>query len=71
LSFDPIAADGLCFALRSGLETPAALFGGAAAKGRYRSAIAAIFRDHLANREHSYDAERRVRPTAFWLRSRV
>lgn len=70
LCFDPIAADGLCFALRSGIEAAAALRGARGSKEAYRSGINGIFREHVARREQIYASERRVRPTPFWSRPR-
>jgi flavin-dependent dehydrogenase len=69
LSFDPIAADGLCFALRSGLEAAAALLGTRGSPLSYRDGIHGIFRQHLERRERIYKSERH-RPTTFWQRSR-
>jgi flavin-dependent dehydrogenase len=71
LSFDPIAADGLCFALRSGLEAAAVLLGARGSTRAYRDGVLRIYRDHLARRERVYAAERQLRPTAFWRRPRA
>lgn len=70
LSFDPISADGLCFALRSGIDAAAALLGERGSKAAYRAGIHALFLRHLERREMIYGAEREVRPTPFWLRRR-
>jgi flavin-dependent dehydrogenase len=71
LSFDPIAADGICFALRSGIEAAEVSYtrsSGAAAA--YRDGIGKIFSGHLARREIIYAAERRRRSSHFWQRDR-
>jgi 2-polyprenyl-6-methoxyphenol hydroxylase-like FAD-dependent oxidoreductase len=70
LCFDPISADGLCFALRSGIEAAAALRGVRGSKEAYHSGIHGIFSTHVARREQIYASERRVRPTPFWSRPR-
>jgi 2-polyprenyl-6-methoxyphenol hydroxylase-like FAD-dependent oxidoreductase len=71
LSFDPIAADGLCFALRSGIEAAQVCRGqGTRAAMAYRKGAAALFTNHLARRESIYAAERRHRPSPFWQRHR-
>ncbi len=70
LAFDPISADGLCFALRSGIEAAAALLGKRGSARAYHAGVQALFRDHLARRELSYASERTARPTRFWSRRR-
>jgi flavin-dependent dehydrogenase len=70
LSFDPIAADGLCFALRSGIEAAAAVTGARGSLRDYRAGTRSIFDAHLARREHAYASERALRTTRFWQRSR-
>ena len=70
LSFDPVAADGLCFALRSGLEAAAVLLGRRGSPRAYRDGVHQIFAQHLARRALIYQAERQVRPTPFWQRPR-
>jgi flavin-dependent dehydrogenase len=71
LSFDPISADGLCFALRSGLEAADALTGRRGSLDAYRTGANAIFRAHLARRELVYASERTHRKSAFWQRARA
>jgi flavin-dependent dehydrogenase len=71
LSFDPIAADGLCFALRSGLEAAEVLLGRRGSARAYRDGVHHIFAQHLTRRALIYQAERRVRPTPFWQRARA
>jgi flavin-dependent dehydrogenase len=70
LAFDPLSADGLCFALRSGLEAApaiaAALAGDAAMLVRYRAGARAVFDLHLANRALHYRNERRWPSSEFW-----
>jgi flavin-dependent dehydrogenase len=74
LSFDPMSAQGLTFALRSGLEAARALLleraGEERVRARYQAGIRGIYRDHLAGREALYDNERRARRTPFWLSAR-
>jgi len=70
LSFDPIAADGLCFALRSGIEAAAALTGARGSVRAYHAGVVAIFETHLARREQIYASERALRATRFWQRKR-
>ncbi len=70
LSFDPIAADGLCFALRSGIEAAAVVLGAGGSARAYRAGIHEIYRRHLGRREAIYASERAHRPTDFWSRSR-
>jgi flavin-dependent dehydrogenase len=70
LSFDPIAAEGLCFALRSGIEAAAALLGARGSLAAYRDGVRRIFAAHLERRELIYASERKLRPTSFWQRAR-
>ena len=74
LAFDPIAADGLCYALRSGLEAARAFAlcraGQAGALNAYRRGLGDIFRNHLARREALYKLERGRRGSPFWQRAR-
>lgn len=70
LSFDPIAAEGLCFALRSGIEAAAALLGVRGSLAAYRDGVRGIFATHLARRERIYASERKLCPTPFWQRAR-
>lgn len=71
LSFDPIAAVGLCFALRSGIDAARALLSGPRARAAYREGIRRVFEEHLARRELIYASERAVRKTPFWLVTRA
>jgi 2-polyprenyl-6-methoxyphenol hydroxylase-like FAD-dependent oxidoreductase len=74
MSFDPIAPDGLCFALRSAIEASIIIESVLARRGTsapaYREGIRRIFEDHLARREAHYRAVRRFPGSAFWNRSR-
>lgn len=70
LSFDPIAAEGLCFALRSGIEAAAALLGARGSLKAYRDGVRRIFATHLERRELIYASERKLRSTPFWQRPR-
>lgn len=71
LSFDPIAADGLCFALRSGIEASGVCCArNAAAVASYRQGAQQLFGNHLARRESIYAAERGWRVSPFWQRDR-
>jgi 2-polyprenyl-6-methoxyphenol hydroxylase-like FAD-dependent oxidoreductase len=72
MSFDPVAAQGMCFALRSGMDAAQVCFaGGARAVAVYRRGVEQLFSDHLARRESIYAAERARRPSQFWQRSRA
>lgn len=71
LSFDPIAADGLCFALRSSMEATehvAAELAGKPPSDVYRRAIQRIFAQHLAGRRSHYRDEAAAHPHPFWRR---
>lgn len=71
LSFDPIAADGICFALRSGIEAAEVCCSRShRVAAAYRQGAERLFSTHLARRESIYAAERRVRTSAFWQRDR-
>ena len=70
LSFDPIAAEGLCFALRSSIEAADALLGTRGSLVAYRDGVRGIFANHLERRELIYASERKLRPTPFWQRAR-
>ena len=71
LSFDPISADGLCFALRSGLEAADVLTGTRGSPSAYRAGARAVFHAHLARRELIYARERPSRQGTFWRRPRA
>ena len=70
LSFDPMSGDGLCFALRSGLEAAVVirdlLAGGAGGVSRYRTGARQVFELHLARRSLVYRSEERWRDSSFW-----
>jgi flavin-dependent dehydrogenase len=68
-SFDPLAGEGLCFALRSGIEAASALREPARRRAFY-AATFRIHREHLRRREHSYARERALRAAPFWQRAR-
>lgn len=71
LSFDPIAADGLCFALRSSLEAAThvdAELAGRPISDAYRAAIRLIYDEHLSRRLEHYRAEANARDLSFWQR---
>jgi flavin-dependent dehydrogenase len=71
LSFDPIAADGLCFALRSALEAAAhidAELRGRAPSNAYGAAIARIYQEHLSRRLGHYRDEAVAHGKPFWRR---
>jgi len=71
LSFDPIAADGICFALRSGIEAAAVCCAGnAGAAAAFGRGAQRVFDAHLARRESIYAAERARRTSPFWQRDR-
>jgi flavin-dependent dehydrogenase len=69
LSFDPISGEGLCFALRSGIEAAKAL-GSATIHRRYRDGARSVYESHLREREAGYAVERPLRNAAFWARPR-
>jgi 2-polyprenyl-6-methoxyphenol hydroxylase-like FAD-dependent oxidoreductase len=69
-SCDPIAAEGLCFALRSGIEAADASLGLRGSASAYHAGVRLLYRNHLARRELIYAAERRLRATPFWQRPR-
>lgn len=65
LSFDPMAGDGLCFALRSGIEAARAI-ASTSLRRAYRKGTQQIYDTHLEEREAAYAAERALRPAPFW-----
>lgn len=65
LSFDPMAGDGLCFALRSGIEAARAI-GSSSLRRAYREGTRGIYESHLQEREAAYAAERPLRSSVFW-----
>jgi flavin-dependent dehydrogenase len=65
MSFDPISGDGLCFALRSGLEAARALHE-PSLRSSYLNGARDIYAAHLRSRECAYLEERRIRTTSFW-----
>jgi flavin-dependent dehydrogenase len=70
LSFDPIAADGLCFALRSAIEAAAHInseLAGKPTSDSYRTAIRRIYDQHLSRRLEHYRAEASAH-LPFWQR---
>lgn len=72
LSFDPIAADGICFALRSGIEASEVCCArNPKAAASYRHGGEQLFGSHLARRESIYAAERGRRASPFWQRDRA
>jgi flavin-dependent dehydrogenase len=73
VSFDPVSADGLCFALRSALEAAWVLGearAGGTAREAYRAGVAAVLAKHLERRQHLYAGERRWPDAPFWNRAR-
>jgi flavin-dependent dehydrogenase len=72
MSFDPVAAQGLCFALRSGMDAAqVCIAGGRQAVTTYRHGVQQLFSNHLARRESIYAAERTRRPSPVWQRPRA
>ena len=65
LSFDPISGEGLCFALRSGIEAARA-WEAASTRRAYRDGARNVYTDHLREREAAYALERPRRQSAFW-----
>ncbi len=71
LSFDPIAADGICFALRSGIDAAEVCCARSwQVTAAFRDGAKRVFNTHLARREFIYATERRRRPSGFWKRDR-
>lgn len=71
LSFDPIAADGLCFALRSSLEAAthiASELSGTQHSMTYHSALLRIYDEHLRQRRSHYRDGANVQSNPFWQR---
>jgi hypothetical protein len=70
LAFDPMSGDGLCFALRSGLEAAVVirelLAGSGSGVGRYRTGARQVFDLHLARRTLIYRSEMRWSDSSFW-----
>jgi flavin-dependent dehydrogenase len=69
LSFDPMAGDGLCFALRSGLEAARAI-DSLVLRRAYVEGACGIYESHLREREAAYAAERSLRRSPFWKQRR-
>jgi flavin-dependent dehydrogenase len=71
-AFDPLASQGLCFALRSGLEGAQAIArarnGDSSGLSRYASGVQAIYRRYLTERAAYYQAEHRWPEAPFWSR---
>jgi flavin-dependent dehydrogenase len=65
LSLDPISGEGLCFALRSGLEAAKAL-GSVSMRRAYREGARGVYESHLREREAGYALERSLRASMFW-----
>jgi flavin-dependent dehydrogenase len=72
LAFDPLSADGLCFALRSALEAAQvlarALAGEPAALHAYWRGARTVFAQHLQQRRALYALEQRWPHSRFWTR---
>lgn len=74
LSFDPIAADGLCFALRSALEATThitAELSGKRLSTTYHAALSRIYSQHLEQRLVRYRDGASVHDHSFWQRRLV
>lgn len=76
VSFDPIAGQGLCFALRSALEAATVIeearAGDPTAFDRYRRGARGVFDEHLRLRQRYYSIEPRWANAPFWRnRARV
>lgn len=65
LSFDPLSGEGLCFALRSGIEAANAV-GSVSQRRAYQRGTRRLYESHLRLREASYALERALRESRFW-----